>query len=292
MTGSHAPLEVGMPRTDHGAYDRVAQSFGFGAEVALNIFRHEGADVRVIVIDGEPWFVATDVARILGYRMASDFTRRLDDDEKGTHSARTPGGAQDVTIISESGLYVAVIGSQAEGARAFKRWVTHEVIPSIRRTGSYAVAPAAPALPQSYSEALRELLASVERNEALAAQAAIDAPKVEYVDTFVADEDLRLLRHVANNLGLGEHELRRALIEHRWIYDQIATRWSQTHGRVVEVHRYSAYAEKRDYFQHVPEHKAPRFRGEVMHTLKVTPAGAVAIARAARQWGLAVEVTP
>ena len=104
----------------------------------LAIFRYEGADVRTILIDGEPWFVAADVARVLGYRMASDFTRRLDDDEKGTHSARTPGGVQDVSIISESGLYIAVIGSQTETARDFKRWITREVIPAIRKTGMYS----------------------------------------------------------------------------------------------------------------------------------------------------------
>lgn len=123
-------------------------------KTGLAIFRFDGADVRTVVIDGEPWFVAADVARVLGYRMASDFTRRLDEDEKGTHSARTPGGMQDVTIVSESGLYVAVIGSQVPAARAFKRWITHDVIPALRRTGTYSTAPA---LPQSYADALREL---------------------------------------------------------------------------------------------------------------------------------------
>ena len=68
---------------------------------ALEVFQYDGAEVRTVVIDGEPWFVASDVARILGYRMASDMTRRLDDDEKGTHSTRTPGGDQEVTVVNE-----------------------------------------------------------------------------------------------------------------------------------------------------------------------------------------------
>ena len=90
--------------------------------------------------DGEPWFVASDIAKALGYRMASDMTRRLDEDEKGTHSVSTLGGEQNMSIISESGLYSAILGSKIESAKAFKRWVTHEVLPSIRRDGGYIAA--------------------------------------------------------------------------------------------------------------------------------------------------------
>ena len=101
-------------------------------------FDYEGTNFRALQDSaGEPWFVAADVATILGYRMASDMTRRLDDDEKGTRSVRTPGGDQDMTVISEAGLYSAVLGSKIPEAKAFKRWVTHEVLPAIRRHGSY-----------------------------------------------------------------------------------------------------------------------------------------------------------
>lgn len=103
----------------------------------LSVFEFDGAELRTVVHNGEPWFVATDVARILGYRDAFNLSRRLDDDEKGTHSASTPGGSQVLGIISEAGLYVAIFGSQVEQATPFKRWVTHDVLPAIRRTGSY-----------------------------------------------------------------------------------------------------------------------------------------------------------
>lgn len=93
--------------------------------------------VRALSVDGEPWFVATDVAKALGYRMASDMTRRLDEDEKGTRSMRTPGGEQELSVISEAGLYNAVLGSKVPGAREFKRWVTHDVLPALRRDGAY-----------------------------------------------------------------------------------------------------------------------------------------------------------
>ena len=99
----------------------------------ITIFNHLGNDIRVMTEDGEPWFIASDVAGILGYRMASDMTRRLDPDEKGTRSVRTPGGIQEVSVINESGLYSAILGSKIEGAKAFRRWVFEEVLPSIRK---------------------------------------------------------------------------------------------------------------------------------------------------------------
>jgi len=89
---------------------------------------------------GEPLFVASDIAKALGYRDAANMARRLDDDEKGTHSVSTPGGAQQMTVITEAGMYSAILGSKVEGARRFKRWVTHDVLPAIRRDGGYMVA--------------------------------------------------------------------------------------------------------------------------------------------------------
>ncbi|MDT2173254.1 BRO-N domain-containing protein, partial [Paenibacillus larvae] len=104
----------------------------------LQVFNFTGKDVRVVVKDGHPWWVAKDVSELLGFRMASDFTRTLDDDEKDTQIVRTPGGNQEVTIINESGLYSAILKSRKPEAKQFKRWVTHEVLPAIRKTGMYA----------------------------------------------------------------------------------------------------------------------------------------------------------
>lgn len=104
----------------------------------ITIFAYENTNVRTIIEDGTPWFVASDIAKILGYRDAYNMTRRLDPDDKGTRSTSTPGGIQELTIINESGLYTAILGSEVEGARKFKRWVTSEVLPSIRKHGMYA----------------------------------------------------------------------------------------------------------------------------------------------------------
>lgn len=105
----------------------------------ITIFAYEDANIRTITTeDGEPLFIASDIAKILGYRDAHNMTRRLDPDDKGTRPVSTPGGIQELTTINESGLYTAILGSEIEGARKFKRWVTNEVLPSIRKHGMYA----------------------------------------------------------------------------------------------------------------------------------------------------------
>lgn len=86
---------------------------------------------------GEPWFVATDVAEILGYRDATTATRYLEDDEKGTLLQSTPGGNQNVIIINESGLYNLILKSEKPQAKVFRKWVTSEVLPAIRKQGHY-----------------------------------------------------------------------------------------------------------------------------------------------------------
>ena len=112
-------------------------------------------------------------------------------------------------------------------------------------------------------------------------------PKAEYVETFVTDGDLRLFRNVAKSLGVTEQTLRQALLDHGWIYVEEASRWSARREEKVRQYWYSAYVDKARYFTPVPCHDEPRFRGEVDHTLKITPAGAVAVARALKTWGIA-----
>ena len=107
-------------------------------ENEIKIFKNqEFGQLRTIVKDGEPWFVAVDVCKALkltNSRMAVD---RLDADEKGVNSTDTLGGKQNMAIVSESGLYTLILGSRKPQAHDFKRWVTHDVIPTIRHTGGY-----------------------------------------------------------------------------------------------------------------------------------------------------------
>lgn len=108
----------------------------FATENALQVFTSDTfGTIRTIQLDGEPWFVAADVCKAL--ELSSTATRRLDDDEKGLRSMQTLGGNQDISIVNESGLYSLVLGSRKPEAKAFKRWITHEVIPAIRKHGAY-----------------------------------------------------------------------------------------------------------------------------------------------------------
>jgi len=104
---------------------------------ALAIYKYSTFDVRTITIDGEPWFVLKDVCNVLGIAKPENVSARLDEDEKGTCQMGTPGGNQTMTIINEPGLYNVILRSDKPEAKPFKRWVTHEVLPSIRKHGGY-----------------------------------------------------------------------------------------------------------------------------------------------------------
>lgn len=245
-------------------------------------FNYYDQPVRVVEIDGEPWFVLADLCRVLDLSQPHRVAARLTDDMKGRTPITTLGGAQEMTIVSEPGMYEVVIRSDKPEATAFRRWITAEVLPQIRKTGAYSVTPEL-----TEAQIVHQALAIVHRDlEAANARIAHLEPRARYVDAFVADDDLRILRNVAKSLGLQESTLRRALLDHGWIYCEESSRWSEKRQEKVRQYRYSAYAEHRHYFRPVPNHEAPRFKGEVDHTLKVTPAGAAAIERAAIRWGL------
>lgn len=108
-----------------------AHTTGASALAIFNFKNSHTHEIRVVIRDGEPWFVASDIAD------APNMSRILDDDEKGTHIVSTLGGNQEITIISESGLYHAVLKSRKPQAKAFRKWVTSEVLPAIRKTGRY-----------------------------------------------------------------------------------------------------------------------------------------------------------
>jgi hypothetical protein len=122
--------------------DNISQNGG------LQIFNYEDHEVRTVLIDGETWWVAIDVcaALDLDVKQIKKHLSKLDDDEKGRTKITTLGGMQETSIINEPGLYGLVFNSRKPGAKDFKRWVKHEVLPAIRKTGSYT-SPTQPALP-------------------------------------------------------------------------------------------------------------------------------------------------
>ena len=105
----------------------------------IKIFENvEFGQIRISEKDGEPWFVGKDVAEALGYERSADAIRsHIDAEDKGVCKIPTPGGKQDLTVINESGLYSLILSSKLPNAKKFKRWVTSEVLPSLRKNGSY-----------------------------------------------------------------------------------------------------------------------------------------------------------
>jgi len=100
-------------------------------------FQYEDDPVRVVMVLGEPWWVANDLAKLLGYRSANDMTRMLPEKWKGTHLVRTLGGDQSLTIVAEPGMWYAVARSRKPEAIKIQEWMFGEVMPSIRKTGRY-----------------------------------------------------------------------------------------------------------------------------------------------------------
>ena len=104
----------------------------------LSVFSFEKSPVRTILVSGAPWFSSADVGKILQLSNIRASVALLDDDEKGVNTIDTPGGKQEISIVSESGLYALIFKSRRPEAKKFRRWVTSEVLPAIRKTGSYS----------------------------------------------------------------------------------------------------------------------------------------------------------
>ena len=128
----------------------------------LMIFNNpEFGEIRTVEVNGEPWLVGKDVALALGYKEPTKAAReKVDPEDRGVSKIDTPSGTQEMTIINESGLYSLVLSSKLPGAKRFKRWVTSEVLPSIRKTGHYTANKEVPSFRyfENVIPVLRELL--------------------------------------------------------------------------------------------------------------------------------------
>lgn len=113
-------------------------------EAKVFTFNENNKPIRVELVDGEPWFVAKDVCDALGIENNRNATARLDDDEKGASIVRTPSGEQSMTTVNESGLYNLIFQSRKPEAKKFRKWVTGEILPSIRKTGRYEASTVSP----------------------------------------------------------------------------------------------------------------------------------------------------
>lgn len=179
--------------------------------------------VRTIEIDNEPWFVGKDVAEALGYRDTSDALKKhVDADDKLTRRFADSGQAREMYIINESGLYSLILSSKLPGAKEFKRWVTSEVIPSIRKTGGYIKGQETMTPDELMAKALMVAQQTLADREARISQLTVDKaimqPKADYFDELVERGLLTNFRETAKQLGIPPKKFVNWLIEHKYLY--------------------------------------------------------------------------
>jgi anti-repressor protein len=210
----------------------------------LQLFEFHHRAVRVLIIDNEPWFVLADLCRVLDIRNGRDVAARLADDQKGVAQIDTPGGPQQMTIVSESGMYELVIRSDKPDAVTFRRWITGRVLPAIRKMGTYSQYPAVPPKLPSKKELAQWVVEAEERAERAEAKIVELTPPAsawnELADSVgdysVADAAKVLSRDP--NIGTGERRLFKFMQSIEWVYRREG-RWrayqSQVNcGRLVE----------------------------------------------------------
>jgi len=185
---------------------------------AIQTFNFEGATVRTVTgTDGEQWFVVADMLAVLGLDRKA--LERIDDDEKGVSSIHTLGGEQSVTIVNESGMYSMILGSRKPEAKRFKKWVTSEVLPSIRKTGAYGHQPADPMTALKDPTVLRSMLLNY-TEQVLVLQGRVDtlAPQAEALERISGADGLLNITNAAKALQVQPGRVFSYIRQNRWVY--------------------------------------------------------------------------
>lgn len=212
----------------------------------VKIFENpEFGRVRTTVIDGEPWFVAADVCHALDIGNPSDALNRLDDDERTLVSIEGASNGKPVNGVNEPGLYSLVLGSRKPEAKAFKRWITHEVIPAIRKTGGYQVNELTGR--ELMAKALLEAQAVLaEKDTTIAKQSQLIGelkPKADYTDRILNSKSLVSITQIAKDYGLSGKAMNGKLHELGIIY-KLGSQWllyskyqakGYTHSETVDI---------------------------------------------------------
>lgn len=213
-------------------------------------FVFDGSQIRTLTIDDEPYFVGKDVATVLGYAKPTDTIRKhVDPEDRGISKMETPSGIQEMTVINESGLYSLIMSSKLPDAKRFKRWVTSEVLPQIRKHGMYATAELLNN-PDLAIQAFTALKAEREKVQALSLTNAIQAqqiaelqPKASYYDVILNCKDLISISKIAKDYGKSgrwlNEELHRRHIQYKqgkqWLLYQEYAPYGYTSTKTHDV---------------------------------------------------------
>lgn len=178
----------------------------------MQVFNYKSSQVRTVEINNEPWFVLKDVCAVLDLGSAHKVSERLDEDERN-HIPLTDslGRKQETTIINESGLYNVILRSDKPEAKPFRKWVTSEVLPSIRKTGSYALPKDYPAALRALADAEEQKLRLLAENQQQAQVIADFEPIRQYVDTILESKGTMATSQIAADYGLTAQKLNKIL---------------------------------------------------------------------------------
>lgn len=189
----------------------------------IQIFKYENNDVRTVEMNGEPWFVLKDVCGVLGLSNHKVTAQRLDRDEVSqTYLTDSIGRKQETTVINESGLYSVILRSDKPEAKPFRKWVTSEVLPSIRKNGGYIAGQEQMTPEELMAKALlvanKTLAERDARISELTVQNTIMSPKARYFDELVSRNTLTNFRETAKEFGISEKAFIRFLIDKKYIF--------------------------------------------------------------------------
>lgn len=198
----------------------------------LQTFNFEGADVRTVTIEDEPYFVGKDVANILGYKNGSrDINNHVDEEDKLKYQISTAGQIREQTVVNESGLYSLILGSKLPSAKKFKRWVTSEVLPTIRKHGAYLTDQKAydivtnkEALADLMTQAADQLREKDVQIERLTAELEVANKKANYVDVIIESKDDITTTQIAQDYGMTAIKFNRLLHE-VGVQRKVNTQW-------------------------------------------------------------------
>lgn len=187
----------------------------------LTIFSNpEFGEIRTVIIDGEPWFVGKDVCRALGYvDQYSGVRKNVDAEDKRGCPVGSTSGIQETTVINESGLYSLIFGSKLESAKKFKKWVTSEVLPSIRKTGTYSIKTKKDSyMIEDPIERAKRWIEEQEETKELREKVMELKPKGEYFDALVESKLLTNFRDTAKEFHVSPGEFTKWITEKGYIY--------------------------------------------------------------------------
>ena len=188
------------------------------------LFNFKGQQVRTVTINGEPCFVGNDVSTILGYsNYRNAVVNHVDDEDKQRTQIEYAGQKREVTVINESGLYSLILGSKLPQAKEFKRWITHDVLPTIRKHGAY-MTPAKIEEVLTDPDTIIQLATQLkqEREGRLIAEQKVNelTPKATYYDKVLSDKSLVTITQIAKDYGMSGRAMNRKLHELKVIYKQ------------------------------------------------------------------------